>query len=71
MPVPDSPLAARVPDLVETCRKAVAENPKFVAEYKEGKSALLGFFVGCVMKASRGSLDPREVNEELLRQLNA
>jgi len=42
---------------------ALADNPDNVARYKDGKTALLGFFVGQVMKASRGSADPKRVKE--------
>ena len=41
--------------------------PKQCAEYRSGKEALLGFFVGQVMKASNGKADPQKVNA-LLRQ---
>jgi glutaminyl-tRNA synthetase len=43
--------------------------PAKVAEYREGKSGLLGFFVGEVMKASRGKADPTRVRAMLERRL--
>jgi aspartyl-tRNA(Asn)/glutamyl-tRNA(Gln) amidotransferase subunit B len=40
-----------------------------VAEYRSGKEKLLGFFVGQVMKASKGKANPALVNELLLNKL--
>jgi aspartyl-tRNA(Asn)/glutamyl-tRNA(Gln) amidotransferase subunit B len=50
-------------------REIVAQNAKQVAQYKAGKTALLGFFVGQVMKATKGSADPALVNEVLTKVL--
>nr|VFK58385.1 MAG: aspartyl/glutamyl-tRNA(Asn/Gln) amidotransferase subunit B [Candidatus Kentron sp. TUN]VFK61770.1 MAG: aspartyl/glutamyl-tRNA(Asn/Gln) amidotransferase subunit B [Candidatus Kentron sp. TUN]VFK67312.1 MAG: aspartyl/glutamyl-tRNA(Asn/Gln) amidotransferase subunit B [Candidatus Kentron sp. TUN] len=47
----------------------IAKNPKQVAEYQSGKEKLLGFFVGLVMKASRGKANPQQVNELLREKL--
>jgi len=41
--------------------------PEKVAEYRDGKIRLLGFFVGQIMKASQGQANPRMV-QQLLRQ---
>lgn len=41
-----------------------------VAEYRSGKEKLFGFFVGQVMKASKGKANPALVNELLLKKLN-
>ncbi|HQB38003.1 MAG TPA: Asp-tRNA(Asn)/Glu-tRNA(Gln) amidotransferase subunit GatB [Deltaproteobacteria bacterium] len=40
-----------------------------VAEYRSGKDKLFGFFVGQVMKASKGKANPAVVNEMLLNKL--
>jgi len=40
-------------------------NPDQVAGYRGGKDKLLGFFVGQVMKASRGKANPGMVNQRL------
>jgi aspartyl-tRNA(Asn)/glutamyl-tRNA(Gln) amidotransferase subunit B len=45
----------------------MARNPAEVAAYRGGKAKLMGFFVGEVMKATRGQANPKTVNE-LLRQ---
>ena len=48
----------------------LANNEDKVAEYKAGKEKLFGFFVGQVMKASRGSANPQKVNELLKQRLS-
>ncbi len=47
----------------------IAANPANVALYREGKTSLLGFFVGQVMKSTNGKADPRLVNELLRSKL--
>ncbi len=47
----------------------LAANPDKVEEYKGGKEKLFGFFVGQVMKASKGSANPQAVNEILKQKL--
>ncbi len=49
--------------------RVLAENPTQVAAYFGGKEQLRGWFVGQVMKATRGKADPAIVNEALSRQL--
>jgi aspartyl-tRNA(Asn)/glutamyl-tRNA(Gln) amidotransferase subunit B len=51
------------------CRAAVARSPKQVEQYRAGKTKVLGFFVGEVMKATKGQADPAVVNEILRRLL--
>jgi aspartyl-tRNA(Asn)/glutamyl-tRNA(Gln) amidotransferase subunit B len=48
----------------------MAANPKQVEQYRAGKTTMIGFFVGQVMKASKGQAKPELVNEILARQLN-
>ncbi|HEY3940119.1 MAG TPA: Asp-tRNA(Asn)/Glu-tRNA(Gln) amidotransferase subunit GatB [Bryobacteraceae bacterium] len=50
--------------------EVLAANPKQVEQYKNGKTAVLGFLVGQVMKASRGQANPAAVNEVLKRKLD-
>jgi aspartyl-tRNA(Asn)/glutamyl-tRNA(Gln) amidotransferase subunit B len=47
----------------------LAANPKQVEQYKSGKTTVLGFFVGQVMKASRGQANPAAVNQLLKEKL--
>jgi aspartyl-tRNA(Asn)/glutamyl-tRNA(Gln) amidotransferase subunit B len=49
--------------LEEAVRKVIAANPGQVAQYKGGKQQLLGFFVGQVMKETKGQANPGMVNE--------
>ena len=49
--------------------EVIAANPKQVEQYRAGKTKLLGFFVGQVMKASQGKANPQQVNEILRRKL--
>jgi len=46
-------------------------NPDKVAEFKGGKETLKGWFVGQVMKASKGKANPQAVNELLDEKLNS
>ena len=46
-------------------KKVMAASPDQVAGYRAGKDKLLGFFVGQVMKASRGKANPGLVNQRL------
>ncbi len=48
----------------------IAANPKQVEQYRGGKDKLLGYFVGQVMKATRGKANPQQLNEILKRKLN-
>ena len=41
-----------------------------VEEYRGGKEKVLGFFVGQVMKASKGKANPAQLNEVLKRKLD-
>ena len=47
----------------------IAANSKQVDAYRGGKTGLLGFFVGQVMKATRGQANPKVVNELLRKKL--
>jgi len=49
----------------------IAANPAQVAEYRSGKDKVFGFFVGLVMKASKGKANPAQLNEILKRKLAA
>jgi len=47
----------------------LAAYPKQVEQYRAGKKTMLGFFVGQVMKASKGQASPQIVNELLAKKL--
>ena len=48
----------------------IADNPDKVAEYKSGRDKLMGWFVGQVMKASQGKVNPQMANDMLNKKLN-
>jgi len=50
--------------------EVLAANPDQVAQYKGGKDKLLGFFVGQVMKATKGKANPAQLNELLKQKLS-
>lgn len=50
--------------------EVIAASAPQVAQYKAGKTGLLGFFVGGVMRATHGKANPSVVNEILLRKLS-
>jgi aspartyl-tRNA(Asn)/glutamyl-tRNA(Gln) amidotransferase subunit B len=50
--------------------EVLAQNPAEVGAYRGGKTKLMGFFVGEVMKATRGQANPKTVNELLKKSLD-
>ena len=52
------------------CDEIINANPEKVEQFKGGKDKLFGFFVGQVMKASKGSANPQAVNEILKAKLS-
>lgn len=57
-------------ELVRLIDKAVADNPQPLADYLAGKERAFGFFVGQIMKATKGKANPTVVNELLVKKLN-
>ncbi|WP_455755781.1 Asp-tRNA(Asn)/Glu-tRNA(Gln) amidotransferase subunit GatB [Sulfurimonas sp.] len=55
--------------LESMCDEIMNANPDKVEQYRGGKDKLFGFFVGQVMKASKGSANPQVVNEILKTKL--
>jgi aspartyl-tRNA(Asn)/glutamyl-tRNA(Gln) amidotransferase subunit B len=55
--------------LEKTIDDILAANPKQLEQYRAGKKTMLGFFVGQVMKASKGQASPQIVNELLAKKL--
>jgi len=54
--------------LKELAQQVIDENPSVVAEYKSGKEQLLMFFVGKIMKETKGSANPA-LTQEILKDL--
>ncbi len=57
-------------ELLELIQKVIDENQVQVEQYRSGKDKLLGFFVGQVMKMSKGKADPATVNSMVKQALN-
>src|SRR2546429_3093980 len=51
--------------------EVIAASPNQLEQYRSGKETLFGFFVGQVMKASKGKANPKVVNERLREKLKA
>lgn len=48
----------------------ITANPGQAADFKAGKTKLMGFFVGQAMKASKGKANPKQVNQIVIDELN-
>ena len=55
--------------LRETVAKVIADNPKSVEDYKNGKEKAIGFLVGQTMKAMKGKANPGMVNQIIKEML--
>ena len=51
--------------------QVIADNPNQVAQFKTGKKNLMGFFIGAVMRSSKGSADPKALQKKLVEALNS
>ncbi len=51
--------------------EVIAANPGQAGQFRAGKEKLLGFFVGQVMKATKGKANPQQVNEMLRSKLSS
>jgi aspartyl-tRNA(Asn)/glutamyl-tRNA(Gln) amidotransferase subunit B len=50
-------------------QEAIAAYPEKVKEYQKGKKGLIALFIGEVMKKSRGTADPKRVNQVVSEEL--
>jgi len=57
--------------IAAVAREIIDSNPKQVGQYRSGKTATLGWFVGQVMKATRGQANPQLVQEILKKELGS
>ena len=55
--------------LEQLIEDTLAQNPDKVAAYRKGKKGLLGFFMGQVMRASKGKAEPKTTTELLKKKL--
>ncbi len=57
-------------EIERAAREVIAKNPDNVAKYKSGNEGVFKFFVGQVMRATRGQANPQAVNDILKRLLS-
>ena len=51
--------------------EVIAANPKQVEQYRGGKKTVAAFFIGQVMKASKGQANPAVLSELIERKLSS
>ena len=56
-------------EIQRAIEEAIQGNPKLVDDYRKGKEKLFGFFVGEVMKQTKGKANPKLLNELLKEKL--
>lgn len=56
-------------DIEKIVNDVIEKNPKEVERFKAGEEKLLGFFVGQIMKVTKGKANPKIVNEFLKKKL--
>jgi aspartyl-tRNA(Asn)/glutamyl-tRNA(Gln) amidotransferase subunit B len=57
-------------EIVKVVDEVIAKHPKEVERFKSGEEKLIGFFVGQVMKLTKGKANPQIVNELLKKKLS-
>jgi len=57
-------------EIEQWCREVIEKNPDNLAKYRAGNEGVFKFFVGQVMRASRGQANPQTVNDTLKRLLS-
>ncbi len=58
-------------EIEKIIKSIVSANPKQVEDFKSGKEKVIGFFVGLVMRETKGKANPQIVNELLRKHLSA
>lgn len=56
-------------EILKMVQDIIAANPDQAAQFKEGKTKLMGFFVGQLMKSSKGKANPKMANKLFAREL--
>ena len=56
--------------ILEMVDKVIVNNPQSIEDYRRGKTNVVGFLVGQVMKESRGKANPQVINKLILERLN-
>ena len=56
--------------LLDIVLKVIEANPSSVSDYKAGKDRAIKYLMGQIMKETKGSANPKLVNEILIKELN-
>ena len=56
--------------LESVVKKVIEDNPESVSDYKSGKDRAIKYLMGQIMKETKGSANPKMVNEILMQELN-
>jgi aspartyl-tRNA(Asn)/glutamyl-tRNA(Gln) amidotransferase subunit B len=56
-------------DLTKAIQEIIAANPEQVAQYKSGRTKIIGFFVGQLMQKTKGRANPKLANELFAKEL--
>ena len=57
-------------EIEKIIQSVLDDNKEMVSQYKSGKTKLLGFFVGQVMKKTKGRANPNLLNDLLIKMIN-
>lgn len=57
--------------IIQIVDQVIASSPAEVNKYKDGKTSLLGFFIGQVQAQTKGQADPKQVSQLILQKLNS
>ncbi|EGO86657.1 hypothetical protein CBCST_16780 [Clostridium botulinum C str. Stockholm] len=57
-------------EILKIVKEVLKNNTDNIQEYKNGKTKILGFFVGEVMKITKGRANPKVVNDIIFNELN-
>ena len=56
-------------EILPIIKDVIEKNPQNVQKFKDGNKNLLGFFVGQVLKATKGKANPKVVNQLIAKEL--
>jgi aspartyl-tRNA(Asn)/glutamyl-tRNA(Gln) amidotransferase subunit B len=57
-------------EILKIVQEILAENPQQVEQFKDGKTKVMGFFVGQLMKRTKGKANPKMANELFNKELS-
>jgi aspartyl-tRNA(Asn)/glutamyl-tRNA(Gln) amidotransferase subunit B len=58
-------------ELEITVKEVLKENPEVISSYKKGKTTVIEFLLGQVMKKTKGRFPPNQVREKILENLKS